>query len=271
MKRTCNMGLRMLSLVMSLVTALLLVLPVAAASNTEADQVITYACKVYYGPHDIMIGRFEDGMKLKVLSESGDYYAVDCYDMTGYIAKSQVRVDGEEYYVNCDPESTDSVPMEYVSLPEALRLRSALLQTAMTKLGCRYIHGNAGPNSFDCSGLTSYVYAQHGYKLERGSQEELMDGIIVSPEGLQVGDLIFYRNRVIGKGIGHVAMYAGNGQIIHADSRGVRFTDMDDGYYSIRYACARRVINVSAAQIEQIVTPSAGSVMMRGLSNGGLR
>ena len=157
------MGLRVLSLAMSLVTALLLVLPVAAASDTEADQVITYACKVYYGPNDIMIGRFEDGMKLNVLSESGDYYEVDCYDMTGYIAKSQVCVDGGEYYVNCDPESTDSLPMEYVSLSEALSLRSALLQTAMTKLGCRYIHGNAGPNSFDCSGLTSKVYPCWAY------------------------------------------------------------------------------------------------------------
>ena len=265
------MGLRLLCLVMSLVTVLLLALPVSAVSTVEMEEMITYACKVYYAPNGIVIGRFEDGMKLTVLSRQEQYYEVDCYDMTGYIAASQVRVDGEEYYVNCDPESEDSVPMEYVTLSEALQLRSGLLQTAMTKLGCPYVYATAGPRSFDCSGLTSYVYAQHGYTLERGSQEELMDGIIVSKEGLQVGDLIFYRNRVIGQDIGHVAMYAGNGKIIHADSLGVRFTDMDDGYYSVRYACARRVINVSAAQIQQLATPTASSVMMRGIQTGGLR
>lgn len=229
-------GLGLLSLLLAM---LMLPLRVSAGEHTED---MAYACKVYNGSHQ-MIGQMEDGLGVTVLADCGIYYKVDCYDMVGYIPKTQISWENGRYYVNCNPESKDTVPLEYVSLGEALSLRSDLLETAKSKLGCAYVYATAGPNTFDCSGLTSYIYASYGYTLERTARHEIMDGIIVSKDSLQVGDLIFYRDRQK-NGIGHVAMYAGDGQIIHADSRGVRYTDMDDGYYAERYVCARRVINV---------------------------
>ncbi len=265
MKRIYKVGLWLLCLCLCFA-----VLPVTAANGqTHAD----YACKVYQSPNKIMIGQFEDGTKLTVLSETAEFYEVDCYDMTGYIAKAQVEMVDGEYYVNCNPESVHSIPVEYVTLSEALHLRAGLLQTAQSKLGCRYVYATAGPNTFDCSGLTSYIYAQHGYGLHRSARDEMMDGIIVSKEGLQVGDLIFYNrtSRYGGNQVSHVAMYAGDGMIIHADSRGIRYTDMDDGYYAARYVCARRVVNVRPGQAWALSGATAATALLRGYPDEGLR
>ena len=264
MKRMYKMGLWLLCCLFCLTG-----LPVSVAAQTHAD----YACKVYESPNQTVIGRFENGIRLTVLGEKGGFYLVDCYEMNGYVAKSQVRQENGKYYVNCQENSDHSAPMEYVSLDRALQLRASFLSTAQGKLGCPYVYATAGPNTFDCSGLTSYIYKQFGYGLMRSARDELMDGIIVSPEGLQVGDLIFYNrtSRHGGNQVSHVAMYAGNGKIIHADSRGVRYTDMTDSYYAARYVCARRVINVRPAQKWQLTTTSAATSVMRGYESEGLR
>ena len=273
MKRIYPMGLRLLCFCLCLVMCALAVLPVLAAAPEACQEPFTYACKIYLAPKKTMIGQFEDGTKLNVISETAGYYEVDCYDMNGYIAKSQVKLVDGEYYVNCNPESRDTVVIEYVSLSEALQLRWELLKTAQSKLGCRYVYATAGPNTFDCSGLTSYIYARHGYGLHRSARDEMMDGVIVSSDALQVGDLIFYNRtgRNGGTQVSHVGMYAGNGQIIHADSRGIRYTDMTDGYYAARYVCARRVINVRPALAQDMLTPSAQNALQRGIGTGGLR
>ena len=273
MKRIYPVGLRLMCICLCLILGASTALPVFAVSSEESQSPLTYACKVYLAPNKAMIGRFEDGTKLNVLSERAGYYEVDCYDMTGFVPKEQVELVDGEYYVNCNPESTHSVPVHYVSLSEALELRAELLRSAQSKLGCRYVYATAGPNTFDCSGLTSYIFAQHGYSLHRSARDEMMDGMIVSAEGLQVGDLIFYNRtgRNGGSQVSHVGMYAGNGQIIHADSRGIRYTDMTDGYYAARYVCARRVICVQPAQAERLLTPSAGDAVMRGYQPEGLR
>lgn len=244
-------------------------LPISAAG---AESHKDYACKVYQTPNQTVIGRLEDGRPLKVLGEQGDFYRVDCYELTGYVAKSQVRTAKGAYYIHCDPESAHSVPIEYVTLEQALQLRADLLAVAQSKLGCPYVYATAGPDRFDCSGLTSYIYARLGYGLMRCARDEMMDGIIVSPEGLQVGDLIFYNrtSRSGGNQVSHVAMYAGNGKIIHADSRGVRYTDMNDSYYAARYVCARRIINIKP-QGRFIKITSAATTALRGYASRGLR
>lgn len=267
MKNHGNIGLRLLRLAICLVCGLMMILPMTATGN-EQSAPVSYTSKVYFRPDGdaFMIGQFEDGMALTVLKQTGSYYQVDCYDMTGYIPASQVRVEGEKYYVNCKPGSVHTCTIDYISLDEALSQRSAILQTAQSKLGCSYVYGCKGPNAFDCSGYTSYVFAQHGYSLMRGSQAQLEDGIIVSSESLQVGDLLFYRGTHSHSYVTHVAMYAGDGKIIHADSRGVVCTDMNESYYAQRFVCARRVINTDVAQITQVTLPSAQNAFMRSQS-----
>lgn len=265
MKATRNLRMRLLCIGLCLICMMQMVLPAAAAPAEEESAEIFYTSKVYYkaSASSFVIGNFENGTTLTVLGESGDYYKVDCYDMTGYIAKSQVTQEADKYYVNCDTASADTDTIEYTDLADALSLRASLMQTAQTKLGCRYSHGSGGPYYFDCSGYTSYVYKQIGYDLLRGSQAQLEDGVIVSTEGLQVGDLLFYKGTHRRNYVTHVAIYAGDGKMIHADSRGVIYTDLDDAYYASRFVCARRVINVSAAQAEQVAAPSAQSVLTR--------
>lgn len=267
MKRMCNIGVRMICVVLCLLSCLTMVLPMSAKGNEHTDAA-NYTSKVYFRPNEdsFMIGQFEDGMLLTVLDETGSYYKIDCYDMEGYIPKSQVEpVDGE-YYVNCQIDSVHTLTIDYVSLEDALTYRAGVLETAQSKLGKPYVYGCKGPNAFDCSGFTSYVYGQHGFSLMRGSQAQLEDGIIISADSLQVGDLLFYCGTHSRSYVSHVAMYAGDGKIIHADSRGVVCTDMNEAYYAQRFVCARRVINANAAQIMEFAVPSAQNAMMRSQS-----
>lgn len=107
-------------------------------------------------------------------------------------------------------------------------------------LGKPYVYGASGPNAFDCSGFTSYVYRQYGVSLPRTSQSQFGAGYAVSRGNLAPGDLVFFNT--VGP-LGHVGMYIGGGDFIHAASSGrVKVSSLNEGYYSSRYAGARRVM-----------------------------
>jgi cell wall-associated NlpC family hydrolase len=82
---------------------------------------------------------------------------------------------------------------------------------ALSQVGKSYVRGGTGPNSYDCSGLTSVSYAQAGVGLPRTSQGQFGVGTPVSLANLAPGDLVFYYS-----GISHVGIYIGNGMIVHA-------------------------------------------------------
>ena len=103
-----------------------------------------------------------------------------------------------------------------------------VLDTAKRYLGTRYRMGGTRPGAFDCSGLVRYVFAKHGVALPRTAREQSTVGrpVVVGADSLRVGDLLFFRTP---RGrASHVAMYAGNGRIIHASagSRRVRYDDL---------------------------------------------
>lgn len=101
----------------------------------------------------------------------------------------------------------------------------AAFQAAQSRLGSPYVYGATGPSSFDCSGLTSWAYAQAGVSIPRTSEAQSQIGTrITSVSDLRVGDLVFFFND-----LHHVGLYAGNGQIIHAPRTGtvVRYESMD--------------------------------------------
>ncbi|MEU0964226.1 NlpC/P60 family protein [Streptomyces sp. NPDC005917] len=101
---------------------------------------------------------------------------------------------------------------------------AAAFAAARTRLGTPYVYGATGPSSFDCSGLTSWAYAQAGVSIPRTSESQTTIGTrIYSTSGLQVGDLVFFFND-----LHHVGLYAGNGQILHAPRTGtvVRYESM---------------------------------------------
>lgn len=88
------------------------------------------------------------------------------------------------------------------------------IQAALTKLGMPYVYGASGPNAYDCSGLTSWAWAQAGVSLPRTSSGQASLPVVPLDQ-LQPGDLITYYSPVH-----HVALYIGNGQIIHASTEG---------------------------------------------------
>ncbi|WP_030391498.1 C40 family peptidase [Kitasatospora purpeofusca] len=94
---------------------------------------------------------------------------------------------------------------------------AAAIAAAESKLGAPYVYGATGPNSFDCSGLTGWAYAQAGVSLPRTSQEQANAGTRIGSDisQAQPGDLvIFYGDRH------HVGIYVGGGQVIHAPKPG---------------------------------------------------
>ncbi|EQK39744.1 nlpC/P60 family protein [[Clostridium] bifermentans ATCC 638] len=115
-----------------------------------------------------------------------------------------------------------------------------IVDLAKSKLGCKYVWGATGPNQFDCSGLTSWSYKQVGINIPRTSKEQSKSGKSVSRKNLIPGDLIFFNTS--GKGVSHVGIYVGNGQMIHApnSSKPVKYDSIDSSYYSSRYVNARR-------------------------------
>lgn len=90
-----------------------------------------------------------------------------------------------------------------------------IVSIAQSKIGSPYAYGAAGPNSFDCSGFTSWVYAQVGKSIPRTSQSQAYSGQRVALNDIQPGDIVAYYD-----GASHVAIYAGNGQIIDALNSG---------------------------------------------------
>lgn len=92
--------------------------------------------------------------------------------------------------------------------------RNAVVNEAMKHLEKPYVYGAAGPNSFDCSGLTSYVYKTAlGINIGRTTYDQVDSGISVSTSDLKPGDLIFSHSN-------HVQIYIGNGKVIHAPHTG---------------------------------------------------
>jgi peptidoglycan DL-endopeptidase CwlO len=98
------------------------------------------------------------------------------------------------------------------------------IRTALAQVGDRYQHAASGPDAFDCSGLTSYAYAAAGISLPHSSRAQSTLGTQVSRAELQPGDLVFYYSP-----ISHVALYIGNGMIVHARTYGspVAVTSVD--------------------------------------------
>ena len=108
-------------------------------------------------------------------------------------------------------------------------------------LGKPYVYGAAGPNSFDCSGLTQYVFSKMGVDLSRTTYTQVGEGTKVNRSDLKPGDLVFFNTQ---GSISHVGIYVGNSEFIHAPRTGkpVMVSSLSDGYYSQKYATARRIV-----------------------------
>ncbi|MEU7811893.1 C40 family peptidase [Pseudonocardia sp. NPDC049154] len=112
--------------------------------------------------------------------------------------------------------------------------RASALSTALAQVGKPYRYGASGPSAFDCSGLTSFAFKNAGVSIPRTSRAQSAVGTPVSKGSLQPGDLVFFY-----KPVSHVAMYIGNGQVVHASTSGqpVKISSLN----AMPFSGARRV------------------------------
>jgi cell wall-associated NlpC family hydrolase len=106
---------------------------------------------------------------------------------------------------------------------------AGIVKAAKSKLGTPYKWGATGPNAFDCSGFTQWVYRQNGKYIPRTSSEQKNSGTVVSLSQLKVGDLVWRP--------GHIGIYVGNGQVIHSPHTGavVSYTSVSGFTCGVRY------------------------------------
>ena len=117
-----------------------------------------------------------------------------------------------------------------------------IVDTAMQYLGTPYVWGGTTERGFDCSGFVQYVYKECGYTIDRTAAEIYQNGTYVEKENLEIGDAICFSSHT--ESIGHVGIYIGNGQFIHASSGSgaVIISDLSEKYYTARYVGARHIV-----------------------------
>lgn len=127
-------------------------------------------------------------------------------------------------------------------------VRRSVIDTGSEMLGTTYVWGGNDPRiGLDCSGFTQLVFARNGYALPRVSRQQATAGVAVPPflDLLAPGDLVFFAGD--GVRIDHVAIYVGDGRILHSSKSGggVRYDDMRSGrgrWFLQRMVAARRII-----------------------------
>ena len=181
-----------------------------------------------------------------VTGKTDGWYQIACNGRTGYVSADYV-VERTLDQILAEKDTTPVVdPDDGVPVADPAdydrALADQIVDYALQYLGCPYVYATAGPDSFDCSGFTSYVYKHFGYSLHRSSYDQLKDGKAVQKADLLPGDiLLFSRN---GDVVTHVGLYIGNGEFIHASTSttGVIISDLYSDYYVQHYYAARRII-----------------------------
>ncbi len=178
------------------------------------------------------------GNPVKVIGYKGDDYVV--IDMQGNrynTAKSNISIGNEN-----EAAAPTRGGLDIAKKPS--NKVDNLVANAKKEIGKPYVSGDTGSRGYDCSGFTYAMYLKtFNMKLPRTSGGQSSAGQFVDKSKLQAGDLVFFRTT--GKGIGHVGIYIGNGNMIHASTgqRRITTTSIHTNYFASRYVTARRVIN----------------------------
>lgn len=156
------------------------------------------------------------GEEMEVVEVTTDWVKVKIDADEGYVARQ---------YVDLSYELLKAVTNEEVSAGVS-GVRAQMVAYAKQFLGNPYVWGGTSlTNGTDCSGFTMGIYRKFGYSLPRVSRSQASVGRSVSSSSIKPGDLVFYGS---GSYISHVAMYIGNGQVIHASTTrtGIKISNM---------------------------------------------
>lgn len=176
-------------------------------------------------------------------NDLGDWIEFDFNGKTAYVMKAYLS--SEKPIIEApkpeEPKETVETPNIEVPASSDSSAVETVVNSALAQVGKPYVWAASNPNvGFDCSGLMFYSFKQAGINLNRVAADQYSNGTPVSRDNLQRGDLVFFS---YGGYIGHVGLYIGNGQFVHASnySTGVIISNLS-GYYLNTYAGAVRVI-----------------------------
>ena len=207
-------------------------------TNEEADNTVKYNKSVTGsrvnlrkgpGTNYPVVTSLIRGTSVGVISESNGWSKINYNGSIGYMSSSYL---GTINSSSNEGESTNSSSQA-----------DRVINLAKQQLGKSYVWGAEGPNTFDCSGFTQYVFKNAvSINLPRVSREQSKFGQYVNKNNLQKGDLIFFDTDKDGS-VNHVGIYIGNNEFIHASSGGKKvIISQLNGYYSSVYTNARRVL-----------------------------
>ena len=192
------------------------------------------------------------GNQVTIKGISGDWTAVTYNGQNGYIYSQYVKegsltiagntVTGGSYTGGNSGSTAPAAPQNESLSGSSYEKGQQIAQFALQYVGYNYSWGGKDPSTgFDCSGLVYYTYQHFGYNINRVAQDQARNGVAVSADELQPGDILcFYSGSSY---IGHAGIYIGNGMFVHAQNSatGVVITELA-GSYANRGFEARRIV-----------------------------
>jgi len=177
--------------------------------------------------------------------ENRPYYIVEAEDNTTDTLNELIEYENS----NSDEIVSGDAIVEMEDGWSELTKEDEIIETAKNFIGTKYVWAANGPDCFDCSGFTKYVFQENGITLPRYSGHQAKVGIKVSYNELQKGDLVFFdtEHKFRGK-VNHVGIYIGDNKFIHASSakKKVVITSFNEKpFYRKRFLKGERVVNSS--------------------------
>ena len=201
----------------SLCTMIMAATPVIAMADEKNPEYQTSTSMIVRVEADVADVYTETDLDASVIGQASKGSTYDVLEMVdGEWVK--VSVGGNEGYINTiSAEATVAETVEEVMIEENELMREEIASYAMEFIGNRYVWGGIDPHKgADCSGFTMYVIGEvAGVTLSHSSRAQSREGRKISFDEIKPGDLIFYGD---GSYINHVALYAGDGMVVHASN-----------------------------------------------------
>lgn len=193
------------------------------------------------GTNSRKVGSLDKDAVVEITGIKDGWYHIVAGDLSGYVS-------GDYLELCAAPENGAADASEISAEKEngsGNETADEIIAYAKEFLGVPYVYGASGPDSFDCSGFTKYVYAHFGYELNRSASGQLDNGREVSLNEIQSGDLVFFIYDGATTRASHVGIYIGNDEFIHASTGSkysVVISQLLGGSYKREIVGVRRII-----------------------------
>lgn len=185
-----------------------------------------------------ILATYPVGTRMQVLGVSGEWYKVSYNGAVGYVHSDYFALNGGISDIYSGTGSAPAAPSD----PEYSAAGQTIIDAAKKYMGVPYVWAGTSPSGFDCSGFVYYVYKECGYAINRTAASIYENGVFVEKSDLKIGDAICFASS--SNYIGHVGIYIGGGEFIHASSSSgqVTINRLDENYYTRNYVGARHIV-----------------------------